>query len=80
MAATLLARMFAPHGGTAVAGAEVLTVMVAVAGAVALLVPNTFELRHRWSPLPALAMAGLLVLSMLKIYGSGGTPFLYFQF
>jgi alginate O-acetyltransferase complex protein AlgI len=80
MAAILLGRMFVPHAGAGMAGAQVLTVMVATAGAVAFLAPNTFELRHRWSPLPALAVAGLVALSMLKIYGSGGTPFLYFQF
>jgi len=80
MAATLLGRMFLPQPGAAMAGVEVLTITVALAAAVAWLAPNTFELRHRWSPLPALGVAGLFALSLLKIYGSGGTPFLYFQF
>jgi alginate O-acetyltransferase complex protein AlgI len=80
MAATLLEIMFSARGGVSIAGESVLIGALAVSAALAHLGPNTFEMRHSWSPVATVGMALLLVASLLVIYGARSTPFLYFQF
>jgi alginate O-acetyltransferase complex protein AlgI len=79
-AETLFRRLFVPSAGAAPVGSELLIVLLIIAGALAHFGPNTFELQHRWRPAAAMAWAALLVLSLIRIYGSEGSPFLYFQF
>lgn len=80
MAATLLQKMFSLPGEVSVAGQFVLLAALAVSAALAHLGPNTFELRHHWSPAATAGMASLLIAALLVIYGARSTPFLYFQF
>lgn len=84
-ATTLLAKMFSVGSWSVpseapLVGAGVLTVMLAVAVAAAHFGPNSFELRHRWSPAAVAGLAVLLVGCLIRIYGAANSPFLYFQF
>jgi alginate O-acetyltransferase complex protein AlgI len=79
-ATTLLGTMFALEPGVLPVGAAALMVMLLLAGAIAHLAPNPFEMRHQWRPAAAVALAGLLLLSLVRIYGAVNSPFLYFQF
>jgi hypothetical protein len=58
----------------------VLVVMLLLAGSIAHLGRNSFELDHRWKPAAAVGLAVLLLLSLVRIYGAVNSPFLYFQF
>ena len=80
MAAILLRRMFIWQPGSGPIGGWVLVALVCLATAITQFAPNTFELRHQWSPLATGCMAVLLGLCLLAIYGNRSTPFLYFQF
>jgi alginate O-acetyltransferase complex protein AlgI len=80
MAATLLWDMFTWHPGTGVIGEPLLIGMLGLAAAIAHFAPNTFELRHEWTPLATTGLATLFALSLFAIYGNRSTPFLYFQF
>lgn len=53
---------------------------IALAAVVSFGLPNTFELRHDWRPLPALGLAALFSTALFMIYVGHQTPFLYFQF
>lgn len=79
-ATVLLRTMFSVEAGMLPIGAAVLAAMLLVAGGVAHFGRNSFELGHQWRPAAALALAGLLVLSLVRIYGAANSPFLYFQF
>jgi D-alanyl-lipoteichoic acid acyltransferase DltB (MBOAT superfamily) len=79
-ATTLLRTMFAWDPGLMPLGTAALIVMLLLAGAIAHLAPNPFELKHQWKPAAAVALAGLLLLSLVRIYGAVNSPFLYFQF
>jgi hypothetical protein len=72
--------MFALQPGLLPVGSAALMVMLLLAGAIAHLAPNPFELKHQWKPAAAVALAGLLLLSLVRIYGAVNSPFLYFQF
>ena len=62
------------------AGSGLLGVMIVIAGSVAHLGPNTFEMRHDWRPLEALALAAAFLICLVAMYGGQISPFLYFQF
>ena len=79
-AMTMLRIMFQVHIGALPIGAAVLGVMLALAVGLAHWGPNSFELTHRWKPASAIALAALLVLALVRIYGAVNSPFLYFQF
>jgi alginate O-acetyltransferase complex protein AlgI len=79
-ATTLLGTMFALEPGLMPVGTAALMVMLLLAGAIAHLAPDPFELKHQWRPAAAVALAGLLLLSLVRIYGAVNSPFLYFQF
>ncbi len=79
-AMTLFDRMLVPHGGPLPTGTPLLALMLAVAGAVAHLGPNTFQMRHEWRPAEAAAITALVVLCLAGMYGGQVSPFLYFQF
>ncbi len=79
-ALALLGRMLVPHAGVEPAGAGLLLAALVVCAAFAHFGPNTFEIRHRWQPAPAWAMATLLIGCIIRIYGGEKSPFLYFQF
>jgi hypothetical protein len=55
-------------------------VLLLFAAALAHWGPNTFEIEHKWSLAPALAMGALFAGCMVVIYGGQQSPFLYFQF
>ena len=80
MATALLKLMFSLEGGKPMAGEAVLFAGVMIAAAFAHLGPNTFELRHRWSPAGVGALVMLFVLSLYIVYAARSSPFLYFQF
>jgi alginate O-acetyltransferase complex protein AlgI len=80
MAQAIFRRMFTWQPGEALIGAPVLAAMVAVAGAIAHIAPNTFQLRHEWKPLPVAGFAMLTLTCLFVLYGSRPSPFLYFQF
>jgi alginate O-acetyltransferase complex protein AlgI len=80
MATALLSRMFWWQPGLDIVGGEVLAPMLVLAGAIAHLAPNTFEMRYDW---PVRRVAGAVALTlacMFVMYGSQPAPFLYFQF
>ncbi|MGI9039684.1 MAG: MBOAT family O-acyltransferase [Gemmatimonadales bacterium] len=79
-ATELLGTMFAPVAGVLPIGTAVLCAMLLLAGGIAHLAPNSFQLSHRWSPAAAVGLVGLLVLALVRIYGADSSPFLYFQF
>ena len=80
MAATMLKKMFSLEPGfTMIAGAG-LAVALAVAGAVCHLGPNSFQLRHDWSPRATAVLAMLFLVTLISLYGARPSPFLYFQF
>jgi len=79
-ATVLLRKMFTPEGGPLPVGAAALGAMLLLAAGIAHVAPNSFEISHRWRPAAALAMASLLVLALIRIYGAVNSPFLYFQF
>jgi alginate O-acetyltransferase complex protein AlgI len=60
--------------------APLFAALVAAAGLMAHLGPNSFELPHRWRPTAALGMAVLFILCLTGIYTRAQSPFLYFQF
>ena len=80
MALQLLGTLFSWQPGPSPVGAEVLGALLLIAGAAAHLGPNTFELRHRWSPAAVATLACLFGLCLFSLYGSTPTPYLYFQF
>jgi alginate O-acetyltransferase complex protein AlgI len=80
MAAALLRRMFVPGRGTLPPGTMGLAVLLAIAATVAHALPNSWQLRHEWRLVPALALGLGLVLSLGALYGAAPSPFLYFQF
>ena len=79
-AATLLRTMFTLEPGVLPVGGAVLVAMLLLAAGIAHFGPNSFEISHRWKPAAAVAMASLLVLALIRIYGAVNSPFLYFQF
>ena len=84
MAVALLRKMFVPEGTYAglpgLPWAWSLGTVLVIAGVVAHLLPNTFELKHDWGRLASAGLAALFVLSLFVIYGARSSPFLYFQF
>jgi alginate O-acetyltransferase complex protein AlgI len=80
MAKSLLHAMFSWSAGKAVAGWPLLTVLLAIAGALAHFGPNTFQLGHEWKPAATYTLAFLFAACLLAIYGGRQSPFLYFQF
>jgi hypothetical protein len=80
MASGLLAAMFSGKSGIHLDTWRSLAGFVLIAGALAHFGPNTFELRHRWRPVPAFAFGVLLLAYIGFIYGGPKSPFLYFQF
>ena len=59
---------------------RILLMLLACAGAIAHLAPNSFELPDHPTPAARLAMVGLFAICMLMLYTGTATPFLYFQF
>ena len=53
---------------------------IALAAGISFFLPNTFELRHDWRPIPALGLAVLFSVAIFVMYVGHQTPFLYFQF
>jgi hypothetical protein len=80
MAADLLSRMFAWSGGALPVGVRLLLPLLLIAGAVAHLGRNAWELPHRWRPASAVGLAALFALCLGLIWGGQRMPFLYFQF
>jgi alginate O-acetyltransferase complex protein AlgI len=80
MAGALLNRMFAWHAGPAIVGVDTLIVMLALAALIAHWAPNTFEMRHRWSPAWVAGFAAAYGMCLFVLYGSRPAPYIYFQF
>jgi alginate O-acetyltransferase complex protein AlgI len=79
-AAIVLSRMFAWSAGLALPGLAGLSVALLVAAAIAHAAPNTFEIRHEWSPWKVAAISLGYAAALLAIAGGQPSPFLYFQF
>jgi len=80
MAIGWLRKLFVWEKAINITGGETLVLLILIAGGIAHLCPNTFELSHRWNWLSALALAALFVACICVMYGSKPAPFLYFQF
>jgi alginate O-acetyltransferase complex protein AlgI len=80
MAGVMFRKMFFFESGFTVAAGGALVVMLLIAGALAHAGPNSFELKHQWSPRATVAIAVLFVICIGAIYGGKPSPFLYFQF
>src|SRR5438309_3592590 len=80
MAFALLDIMFTWQAGTSFIGAGVLIVMLVIAAVIAHWAPNTFEIRHRWSPSWVASFAVLFGIGLFVLYGSRPAPYIYFQF
>jgi alginate O-acetyltransferase complex protein AlgI len=79
-AGVLLRRMWVATPGLLPPGTLGLGILVAVAAAIAHLAPNTWQVRHRLGPVPALALGMATLLSLAALRGAAPSPFLYFQF
>jgi len=77
---TWLSRMFRWSPGPLMPGSVGLLIAGGIAAAIAHAAPNTGSLSHRWRSAPTLALAGLLVASVLVLAAGQESPFLYFQF
>ncbi len=80
MALQWFGKMFTWTPGLTLAGAGALLACLPVAAAVAHAAPNSFELKHEWSPLPTLGWAFLFLACVFTIAAGQYSPFLYFQF
>jgi len=80
MAASLLRAMIVWTPGMLPVGWPLLALFICLAGGLAHLGPNTFELKHTWRPAVAYAFVVLLGLCLVMISGGTQSPFLYFQF
>jgi len=80
MAGALLETMFTWHAGAAMVGASALVVTLALAALLAHWAPNTFEIRHRWSPSWVASFAVLFGICLFVLYGARPAPYIYFQF
>lgn len=80
MALAMYRKLFVFEGGMSMAAGGMLVGTLAVAGALAHFGPNSFELKHDWSPRATAVLAMLFILCMTAIYGAKPSPFLYFQF
>jgi alginate O-acetyltransferase complex protein AlgI len=80
MAESILATMFRWTDSPVVPWGLSLAAVLLIAFVIAHKMPNTFELRHQWRPLEALAITVLFGLCLFVIHGSQASPFLYFQF
>ena len=80
MAATLVGRMFWWQAGMDIVGGQLLALMLIIAGMIAHLAPNTFEMRYDWGTPRVAGAVALTALCMFVLYGSRPAPFLYFQF
>jgi alginate O-acetyltransferase complex protein AlgI len=79
-ATAMLSRMFSPHTGVLVIGAATLAAAVAVAAAFAHFGRNTFEMDHKWGPVPVLGWTALFIVCLVITHGTKHSPYLYFQF
>ena len=77
---TVLTRLFTPTQGVELQGAQLLTAMIFIAAGFAHWGPNTFELRHDWTPTAAIALAGSFAVAVVLVLTSQEMPFLYLQF
>jgi alginate O-acetyltransferase complex protein AlgI len=80
MASGLFAAMFSWKSGVGLDTWKSFVVLLLIAGGLAHLGPNTFEMRHKWHPILAGALGVLLAACIVFIYGGEQSPFLYFQF
>ncbi len=80
MAGSILARMFRFHAAPPPPGAKGLALVLIVAAAIAHFGRNTWELNHRWKPVPAIALGIAVTACLIVLYGGAPAPFLYFQF
>jgi alginate O-acetyltransferase complex protein AlgI len=76
----LLGAMFAWRTGGGIVGGNVLIMMLVLAAVVAHWGPNTFEMRHQWSPSWVTGVALLFGVCLFALYGARPAPYLYFQF
>jgi alginate O-acetyltransferase complex protein AlgI len=80
MTSTLLNRMFAWHAGPGIVGMDTLIIMLVPAAILAHWAPNTFEMRHRWSPPWVVGFAAVYGMCLFVLLGSRPAPYIYFQF
>jgi alginate O-acetyltransferase complex protein AlgI len=80
MAAGMLQTMFSFTVGALVPWTPGLMAVLLIAAFVSHFLPNSFELRHEWRPLPVTGLASMFVCCLAVIYGNQASPFLYFQF
>jgi alginate O-acetyltransferase complex protein AlgI len=80
MAGLLLHRMWSATARPLPRGSMGLVTLLLVAAGLAHLGPNTWQIRHRLRPIPAVALGAALLLSLAALRGAAPSPFLYFQF
>ncbi len=79
-ALSMLSRMFSWYGGHSITPLPTFVATLALAGGIAHLAPNTWEVPHRWPTRTTLALGVVYLLCLAQIYGGQPSPFLYFQF
>jgi len=80
VAVHFLKTMFMPQAGIAFPGTGTLVAALLVSTAITQLLPNTFELSHRWRSTEVLALSLCFAFTLAMTYGFRMSPFLYFQF
>ena len=82
MAAQWLSAMFSPARGLGgnLPGQLGLLLLLPIAGVLAHVCRNTFELKHGWSAPAGLGLTFLFVAALATITAGQQSPFLYFQF
>jgi hypothetical protein len=82
MAATLFSKMFSSTRGAPIEGLVPYVAALFMAGAWAMAGPNAQEIHLQWIPSRrrVVGMALAAGASLALLFGSGSSPFLYFQF
>jgi alginate O-acetyltransferase complex protein AlgI len=80
MALALLGAMFVWRAGAEIVGGNMLAVLLVLAAAIAHWGPNTFEMRHRWSPSWVAGFAMAFGVCLFAVYAARPAPYIYFQF
>jgi len=82
MAGRWLAAMFVPTDAfiARMPGQLGLTLLLLIAGLIAHMGRNTFEMKHRWSTPTGAAMTLLFLAALFSVTAGQPSPFLYFQF
>ncbi len=81
MAFGILSSMFSFQAGALLLSNYVLLLLaLLVATGIAFFAPNTFEMKHEWTPAQLFGLEAAMAVCLIVMLGGQASPFLYFQF